>query len=98
MLSRRGAREIIGKQIPRGRQICFEGKVQAKQPIQNKEAKDKLTEYTTPKGEFNDDVFPSLIAELTDLRGHLTSKNSIEEIPLQERPGQRQSAFWLSKR
>jgi inorganic phosphate transporter, PiT family len=71
----------------------LEGKVQGQQPIQNEDAKAKLTEYNTPKGEFNDDVLPSLITELTDLRGHLSGKNSVEEIPLPERPGQRQSAF-----
>jgi hypothetical protein len=52
-----------------------------------------LTEYNTPKGEFNEAVFPGLIAELEDLRANFTGKNSIAQIPLQDRPARRQSAF-----
>jgi inorganic phosphate transporter, PiT family len=68
-------------------------KAPEKKPLPNEEAKKELTEYNTPKGEFNEAVFPALIVELEDLRANFTGKNSIKQIPLQERPGQRQSAF-----
>ena len=38
-------------------------------------------------------MFPALIAELEDLRANFTGKNSIAQIPLQDRSAQRQSAF-----
>ncbi|MBV8141450.1 MAG: inorganic phosphate transporter [Verrucomicrobia bacterium] len=68
-------------------------KEQGKQPPRKEDAKTKLTEYNAPKGEFNDEVFPALITELKDLRSNLTGKSSIEQIPLHDRPAQRQSAF-----
>jgi inorganic phosphate transporter, PiT family len=64
-----------------------------KPPLNVEQAKTELTEYNTPKGEFNEAVFPALIAELEDLRANFTGKNSIAQIPLQDRPARRQSAF-----
>jgi inorganic phosphate transporter, PiT family len=64
-----------------------------KPPLNVEQAKTELTEYNTPKGEFNVAVFPALIAELEDLRANFTGKNSIAQIPLQDRPARRQSAF-----
>ena len=64
-----------------------------KSPLNVEQAKTELTEYNTPKGEFNEAVFPALIAELEDLRANFTGKNSIAQIPLQDKPARRQSAF-----
>jgi PiT family inorganic phosphate transporter len=71
----------------------FKTQVSEKKQPANDQAKSALTEYNTPKGEFNEAVFPALIAELEDLRANFTGKNSIAQIPLQDRPAQRQSAF-----
>jgi inorganic phosphate transporter, PiT family len=57
-----------------------------KSPPNVEQAKTELTEYNTPKGEFSEAVFPALIAELEDLRANFTGKNSIAQIPLQDRP------------
>jgi inorganic phosphate transporter, PiT family len=77
----------------RTRSPCFKTQVTEKKPPAKEQAKSALTEYNTPKGEFREAVFPALIAELEDLRANFTGKNSIAQIPLQERPAQRQSAF-----
>ena len=71
----------------------LEGKVQRKQPLPNEEAKTRLAEYNAPNGEFNDDVFPALLSELQNLRANVAGKSSLEQIPLQDRRGQRQNAF-----
>jgi inorganic phosphate transporter, PiT family len=71
----------------------FKTKVPEKKPPPNEQAKNELAEYNTPKGEFNEEVFSALMVELEGLRANFTGKNSIEQIPLQDRPGQRQSAF-----
>jgi inorganic phosphate transporter, PiT family len=71
----------------------FKTQVSDKKPPANDQAKSTLTEYNTPKGEFNDAVFPALIVELEELRANFTGKNSIAQIPLQDRSAQRQSAF-----
>jgi len=52
-----------------------------KQPV-NDQAKSALTEYNTPKGEFNEAVFSALIAELEDLRANFTGKTSIAQSTL----------------
>jgi inorganic phosphate transporter, PiT family len=71
----------------------FKTQVSDKKPPANDQAKSTLTEYNKPKGEFNDAVFPALIVELEELRANFTGKNSIAQIPLQDRSAQRQSAF-----
>jgi inorganic phosphate transporter, PiT family len=71
----------------------FQTKAPEKKPPPTEEAKIKLTEFNTPKGEFNEEVFPALMVELKNLQDNFTGKNSIQQIPLQDRPGQRQSAF-----
>ena len=68
-------------------------KTQMKQTSGTEDPKAKLTEYSAPRGEFNDDVLPALLSQLKELRNNITGKDSVEQIPLRDRPGQRQSAF-----
>jgi hypothetical protein len=55
----------------------FEGKAQAKQPIQNEEAKTKLTEYTTPKGEFRGANWKNSFGLRARRRADLTTMGTI---------------------
>jgi PiT family inorganic phosphate transporter len=71
----------------------FAAKAGGRESPRNEDAKAELTEYNTPKGEFNDRVFSALSAELKSLSANLAGKNAIAQIPIQDRPAQRQSAF-----
>lgn len=71
----------------------FTAKANGKESLGNEEAKTTLVQFDMPKGEFKETVFSALITELKSLRASLADKQSIAQIPLQDRPGHRQSAF-----
>jgi hypothetical protein len=78
--------------LDHGIEYCT-AKANGKELPGNEDAKAALVQYDTPKGEFKDSVFSALIIELKSLRASLADKQSIAQIPLPDRPRQRQSAF-----
>jgi PiT family inorganic phosphate transporter len=82
--------------LDHGIEYCT-AKANGKELPGNEDEKAALVLYDTPKGEFKDSVFSALISELKSLRAGLGDKQSIAQIPLPDRPRQRQSAFLAQK-
>lgn len=75
----------------------LQGKSGGKPPLAQDQAREVLTHYDGPRGTFDENVFPALVAEMQDFKAKLDGKSSVEQVSPPDRQEQRRSAYLINE-